>query len=294
MSEPDEREPSDDDSPFGPRGPGVTPMSPFAAVLWTAGATFTFIWIFSLIAALREGALEDSIGMFGCQLVAYLGVLFLILRMYAPQVGIRQFVGLRPTHAAFYPVAILMGLAVILPANAIYAVIDQRFPGPEVTTDLLDSFREAGLFRKLVMATAFVGLGPLLEEVFFRGAIQKPLSRGMPVAATIGISAGVFALAHVDQRLLLPIGLVGLVLAFLRWASGSVVPSALAHMTFNMVPFASTVYEAQTGVDPETELPDWTLLVSLAVLLTLVLAAFLLMKTERARRAQAEDNDDRH
>ncbi len=293
MNEPDEREPSDDDSPFGPRGPGVTAMSPFAAVLWTAAATFTFIWILSVIAALREGAEEDAIGLFGCQLVAYLGVLFVILRMYAPEVGIRQFVGLRPTHAAFYPLAVFAGLAVILPANAIYTLIDERFPGPEATTHLLDSFRAAGVAGKVVMAITFVGLGPLLEEVFFRGAIQKPLSRGMPIAATIGISGGVFALAHVDQRLLLPIALVGFLFAFLRWASGSVLPSAIAHMTFNMVPFAATVYEAQTGHDSDAELPDWTLIVSLAILLVLVLGGFLLMKTERAQRAQAEDNDDR-
>lgn len=280
----------DEQSPlFGGDHRGVASMSPFAALLWTAGTTLGFLWLFALTVASREAAANDVVSRFGCQLVAYLAALFGILRVYAPNVGIRRFLAVRGTHVAFHPVALVLGLACTVPINALYAFIEQRVPGPDLGDSVLDLFRGAGLVEQLVLAAVFVVMGPLLEETLFRGALQKPLLRRIGVLPTLALIGLLFGIAHVDERLFLPIGLVGVVLAYLRHASGSLWPPALAHMAFNLVPFATTLALARSGETGEPDVPTPVLLGSTALAFALLGVVSLLARTERARRARRED-----
>lgn len=285
MSEPDE--PLLDDS-----RQGVASMSPFAALLWTAGATLAFLWFYALTVALREAAADDAVSRFGCQLVAYLGALFGVLRLYAPNVGIRQFLGLRRTQLGFYPLAVALGLAATIPINSLYTFIERRVPGPDLGDSVLDLFRDAGLAKQLVLGAVFVVLGPLLEEVLFRGAIQKPLSRRLALPGALVLIGVLFGIAHVDERLFVPIGLVGALLAYLRHASGSLWPPVLAHMAFNAVPFASTLALARSGEEGEPDVSTPVLLGATAATLGLLALATVLAKTERASRARREDDAD--
>jgi membrane protease YdiL (CAAX protease family) len=287
MSGPDEQEPLLDDA-----REGVAPMSPFAALLWTAGATLAFLWFYALTVALREAAADDAVSRFGCQLVAYLGALFGVLRLYAPNVGIRQFLGLRGTHFGFYPLAVVLGLAATIPINSLYTFIERRVPGPDLGDSVLELFRDAGLARQLALGAVFVVLGPILEEVLFRGALQKPLSRRLALPGAIVLIGVLFGIAHVDERLFVPIGLVGALLAYLRHLSGSLWPPVLAHMAFNAVPFVSTLALARSGEEGDPEVTAPVLLGATGLALALLALTVRLAKTERAARARREDDAD--
>jgi uncharacterized protein len=105
----DDERPSDpfgsaDESPEGER-----PMTYLGAAGWSFGTTFVFFFLVALVISIRPRAESDLVTKFGLQVVATLLGLFGILRLYAPSVSIREFLGARDTSFAFYPLAALLG-----------------------------------------------------------------------------------------------------------------------------------------------------------------------------------------
>jgi uncharacterized protein len=78
-------------------------------------------------------------------------------------------------------------------------------------------------------------IGPLAEEIFFRGILQSYVKKGIGVWGGILFSAGVFALFHLDVTLFAPLFLLGLILAGLRQWTGQLWAPILFHMLNNTV-----------------------------------------------------------
>jgi len=73
------------------------------------GAELAFLWILTGVTAFRDGAEADVIGRIGCQIAGYGLVFYALLRVYGPETRIRDFLALRHTHPAFYPLAVVVG-----------------------------------------------------------------------------------------------------------------------------------------------------------------------------------------
>jgi len=98
---------------------------------------------------------------------------------------------------------------------------------------LFDSPRDAYLLSIIA-----VTLGPLMEELFFRGFLYPVLARRMGVAWGIGLTALPFGLIHLPQYgwawgAALVIFLVGVVCGIVRAVTRSVGASFLVHAGFN-------------------------------------------------------------
>ncbi len=223
-------------------------MSPAAAFGWTFAVTFVFLALLGVMWALRGDAKGDLVTGFSCQFIAYALGLFLILRVYAPDRGIRDFLGLRPTTWVVYPLAILLGIAVTFPADAVYDLICARFPPPEPDT-LSEVFRASSPARRVVMGFVLAAAGPATEEMFFRGALFRPLKRRLSPALAATLTAILFAVVHLEWQMFPPILVLGLCLGLLRAWSGSLVVSTLVHAAFNAVALANLVRES-SGASP--------------------------------------------
>src|SRR5262249_9772217 len=156
---------------------------------------------------------------FGSQLVAYLLVIFFILRVHAPEASIRDFLGLRPTHPAFYPLGVVVGLGMQPPTIALYTRIVTRFPTRQ-PDPLPLYFLWASPAKKMLTGAVLVALVPALEEAFFRGALFRSLRGRYPIATVVVVTTSVFALSHVELQSIAPILLVGGAVGILRAASG--------------------------------------------------------------------------
>jgi membrane protease YdiL (CAAX protease family) len=99
-----------------------------------------------------------------------------------------------------------------------------------------------GLGILIVFVLLAIG-APLVEELFFRGLLQRSLSRrfGRPVA--IAGSAALFGLAHFELLQLPALILFGVVLGVLADRTGRLGPGIVAHATFN----AATVLTLTLG-----------------------------------------------
>ncbi len=95
-----------------------------------------------------------------------------------------------------------------------------------------------------------VFLGPLFEEIVFRGFLFPLFARSIGPWLAIVATAIPFALLHGSQsewawQLLVPIGLAGVVFGWVRYKTGSTAASTLVHMGYNTT--AVVVYLVQNN-----------------------------------------------
>jgi membrane protease YdiL (CAAX protease family) len=277
------------DSETEPIEGAIRPMSAAFAAGWTFLATFLFVFVAGLVLSMRSEASGYLIvtGVLA-QIVAYSLTLFFMLRVHAPEASIRRFIGLRPTAWGFYLLGALLGLAMQLPMNALYAAVLERFPLQEPSS-LQPHYDAASLPVRAVMGFVLVAAGPAIEEVFFRGALFAPLVRrpeSNRAWVTIVVTGVLFAAAHVwrwqDVLCIIPMGVV---LGYLRHASGSLLPSIFAHACFNAVAMG------QLAMRREDMTPTPLVLALTVAATALVVGSIVWLgrTSENARLARAED-----
>ncbi len=94
------------------------------------------------------------------------------------------------------------------------------------------SLRQFGL---VLLAGAVVA--PIVEEAYFRGYVFRAYLDQKGRWQAFLFSAGLFALVHLDLAALLPIFVVGLLLALLYYRTGSILPGIVAHAVNNAAAF---------------------------------------------------------
>lgn len=95
-------------------------------------------------------------------------------------------------------------------------------------------------------------VAPVLEECLFRGAIEGHLLtlwKGRPWAAIV-VSGLIFGIVHLNPAQMLYASLIGIVLGWLRWRTGSVVPGIIGHILNNSL---AVVFMRLYGADGSFE-----------------------------------------
>ena len=104
-------------------------------------------------------------------------------------------------------------------------------PQPVVEIYLKESSRRAIVFFSFFVAI----VGPMIEEIFFRGFAYPALRSRFGIRmATIG-SALIFAAMHMNLMAFFPIFVLGLVLTYLYEKTGSLVPCMTVHILHNLI-----------------------------------------------------------
>jgi ABC-2 type transport system permease protein/sodium transport system permease protein len=186
-------------------------------------------------------------------------------------------VRMRPALALTWPrwqgcaAALLLGLSLWPLVHEIDALL--RDAG--LTTlkgEMLDRVKqELDRWRKvspLALLAVIAVLTPIVEELFYRGYLFGALLRDLRPTAVICVTAGLFGLFHLFLQgglmleKILPTALMGLVLGWVRWRTGSVIPGILLHVAHNGVIVLLAYYqpwlEAAHVVPPGDAHLPWT------------------------------------
>ena len=135
------------------------------------------------------------------------------------------------------------GLLMSLPIVALSGWLVERFwPNAGGSNPLLEEVLNgrSNLALLLLAFTATV-LAPLFEELLFRGVLLPVVGARWGVAAGIGVSALVFALAHLSLSEAPPLLALGIGLGWLRWSSGRLLSTVVMHGLWNGLTFVNLV-----------------------------------------------------
>lgn len=232
-------------------------MSFIEATLWTIGSVVLVVSCWQIVVRAAPAWKDDAGVSALCQMAAYTVLLLLLRTFYFPKTKVSLVFGTRAGSWVFYPIAIVLGAAILFPSSAIYEAALARWPDKAQGSQILANFHDLPRWRQVTAAVGLVGTTPLIEECLFRGALFGTLRRHHPVALVVLSTASLFALVHVQPQLYLPIGMVGAAIAFLRVASGSIWPGVLMHMTFNGLSFYAQVTSPGSSEEPT---PTWQVL----------------------------------
>jgi len=262
------------------------------AVLWAVLASSGMLLLLSVTQAWRPGAATDLVNIQGCMAVAFLLAIFLMGRVHANLHTLPDFLGIRHTHPLLHLLALPLGVALTIPAEIIHRAVERRWPTPpDLVLDQLAAFRMDSQPRRILIPFVVIAIGPLIEELFFRGAVHRGLRRLHADSIVVPVIALLFSAAHIDVRAMLPLFVLGLFLGLLRTGSGSLLPALIAHMSFNAVGIFELL---RSQPNPETDaapLPASWALGGLAATIVLTAAfVYVARRSSRASLAREEDS----
>lgn len=294
-------------------------MSIFAATGWTFGVMFLLVAMMEVATLLREAARLDLVTMSFAQLIANGLVLFAILRIYAPDASVRRFLALRPTSFGIYPLALLLGASITLPMDKVLELVLERWPRAE-GVHIQDMLESATALRRVVLGVLIGVVAPVVEEVFFRGALFVPLRRfaqlgGVTPApagddaaerssaptpssaslpprpsassvawTTIAATTLLFVVSHLEWQIFLPLAVVATLMGLFRQRSGSIVPAILVHVGLNSTSVLMTYSLPNLNAVP------WSWAAGGAAVATACAVGILMLcRGERAAAARAEE-----
>lgn len=166
--------------------------------------------------------------------------LWLVHRRWAPlwsQAGPPGFGFTAPRRRLYFVGALATGLAAPILGGF---VTEWLAHGHRVTQDIQQLGGAIPLGLRIPLVLVVVCVGPLVEELLFRGVLLSALMRRWPVGWAVAGSSLLFALVHLPglayQWYALPnLLLLALLLAGLRLRSGSIWPAVLAHGVNNLL-----------------------------------------------------------
>ena len=126
------------------------------------------------------------------------------------------------------------------------------------------SLTDGTVTERLAMVLVIALVGPIAEELVFRGYMWDALERFVPPWAVLLFTSVVFAAYHMEPVHVVPILFTGFFLGWIRLTSGSIFPAIIVHVINNSL----GVLEAFTGFGEAMS----GVFVGVALLLTMAMA----------------------
>jgi uncharacterized protein len=182
----------------------------------------------------HDHALRTSVTSFLVSFAFYGGVVgaavgVVTLRRHAPVAAL----GWRPAAvrwiAAAIPLAVAAYALVVVAGGVQNALLPADHCG-----QARDVIRAYPRYHALAVVTVTL-IAPAAEETFFRGFLYGWLRGRLPPWSAVAASGLVFAVAHLQPVVLIPLLLLGCTLAVVYERSGSLLPGIVIHGLFNLV-----------------------------------------------------------
>ncbi len=202
-------------------------------VVVTAGIGFAAHINFSRTAKLSSAPLfAIATGIYGLVVLAI--YLFAVRRTGSSwtQIGVRKFDWWWMPLVPILTFAQFLGMFVIN-TQLILRITGKPFENPQIE-NITGGVRLTPIDLILLLVLVAV-IAPIAEELLFRGMLYPVLRRSWGITIAVILNALLFGLAHVVLILMPGLFFVGLILAWVRERSGSVIPGMLIHALQNSI-----------------------------------------------------------
>lgn len=227
---------------------GISPKPWGIPAILLALALPLLLWGSSLAITITQGGAGDlTRGEVAAGLVFTI-VLYVVLVLLAAGLSVWRYrlgraeLGLRPFDRNLWWLPLAAAAAahvgLVIYVTVLHLAGAGRAAPKQETEELFD-------FRLLlpIAGVALVIFAPIAEEIFFRGFVFAGLVRPFgPAGAMLasGLLFGAFHITSVDTvGLIVPLAAIGVLLAWVYYRTGSLWPSIVTHVLFNLVSFAA-------------------------------------------------------
>lgn len=158
-------------------------------------------------------------------------LIFIIERRQWPLISTFRLQGISPVTLRD---TLFIGLGVSVLIDELDRMIALLFPLPDHFVRGMEFLTFATPLEALLVVCGAVLVAPFVEEVVFRGFFQGQLEQGFrDVTRAVLFSALLFTVLHFNPWWSLQIYLLGMVLGYLAWRTGSIWPSFVVHAVNN-------------------------------------------------------------
>lgn len=145
--------------------------------------------------------------------------------------------------------ATLLSAGIVVLVDELDRIVNMLLPTPDLLANMesLLNLDSAGFALVSIFTIAVVA--PVFEEMIFRGFLQKFLEeKWQDPTRAIMVTSLFFTLVHMNPFWAIQIYLLGIVLGYLAWITGSILPGIILHALNNGL--ALFFFKAQDSVDP--------------------------------------------
>ena len=177
---------------------------------------------------------------------------------------------------------VLIAAAAIYPVDAISYFFERGRPVESDYIEILLAFKPKGFWHFAGMALGLGLVGPLGEELLYRGTVQSIFHRNMRIGAAILLSALVFGASHGILYVIPGVTALGIILAWVFYRTGVLTYALIIHSIFNLFSlYRLSRISEETIKNFEWSPPDAGWLTGTSVIL---LVALVLFARHTARR----------
>lgn len=215
---------------------------------WFQILTFSFLIVYPTFAVTEKGWLSTILPYFPH--VLSLALAFLLFRSRLSILGFRSLPGrqwlgvLIAVGAGYAFVSFLLDPLVTEPVARALSLEMASWREDSISQGLSQAAEMGWVFGASQILLIGV-IGPIAEEIMFRGLLMGVLAQRVGVAAAIFLSSAVFSLSHVDVAFLAPLFVMGLIMGTLYAVFRNLWVPILFHMVNNTVAVVLDLYGIQ-------------------------------------------------
>jgi membrane protease YdiL (CAAX protease family) len=207
-------------------------------------ASIALVLLLTAIAALVIPALHNDITpiLLPMQLLLYVFIYLCLFLLFKFRYNRPVFASLGWRRAGPHPLLLVaFGVALAI----VESVVAEAIHTPKVDTPI-EQFTRTPVMLALFAITA-ITVGPLFEEMIFRGFLQPLFSRTFGVVAGVLLTAAIFGALHGPEyswawQYALAVTVAGAVFGWVRARTQSIIPATILHGSYNAVSVVALIY----------------------------------------------------
>jgi len=139
----------------------------------------------------------------------------------------------------------VLGFVLYLSTAFIIAFIQNYFnieiPGFGQQIQKIPAFG-SGLINMIIASITIIIVAPIAEEIIFRGFLYQLIAKYFPAKLAIPLAGFIFAVSHLEFNVILPLWLLGTIIAYIFHKTNSIYTTVLFHALNNLLAFIAEYF----------------------------------------------------
>jgi len=171
--------------------------------------------------------------LYGIQVILMLGTVW-FFALYRRRAGLRD-LGLRYYSIGKTLWYTFISLLAIFIISFIYVFVLSSVFGIEAPSSKIEILVSNRSVSNTILLIVVAFIGPVVEEVFFRGFLYSAFRKSWGVFPALFISSILFSVVHLQVYSFIPLFLIGWLLAYLFEKTRSLFPAIFLHAVYNLI-----------------------------------------------------------